>query len=136
MRNLLHAALIDLHDLIAKYRNVGFIVGDEDDGNVEPGLEIEQLAAGPLTHVRIERGERLVEQQNARFGHQRARERDALFLPAGKLRRMVAGDSSQLKRVEPVVDLSRALFSAPGLSQPRLSAKLTFCLTFKCGNSA
>ena len=39
-------------------------------------------------HARIERGERLVEQQQAGRGRKRARERDALLLAAGKLHRI------------------------------------------------
>ena len=39
-------------------------------------------------HARVERGERLVEQQQPGRGRERARERDALLLAAGKLHRI------------------------------------------------
>ena len=39
----------------------------------------------------VERGERLVEQQHFRLRHQRARDRDALRLPAGEFARPGVG---------------------------------------------
>ena len=46
------------------------------------------LVAQPHAHARIERGERLVEQQQAGRGRERARQRDALLLAAGQLHRI------------------------------------------------
>ena len=43
-----------------------------------------ELLGEPALEQRVERGERLVEQQHARLEHERARERDPLRLAAGE----------------------------------------------------
>ena len=50
-------------------------------------MQLAQPAAQFLPHLRIERAERFVEQQNFRLHRERAGQRDALALAAGKLRR-------------------------------------------------
>ena len=58
---------------------------DEERGHVEPASQRGQLAAEDSAQRSVERGERLVEQQQRWFGGERARERHALLLPAGHL---------------------------------------------------
>ena len=52
---------------------------------LQPRLQLLQLEARLLAQLAVERGERLVEQQHLRPLGERARERDALALPAGEL---------------------------------------------------
>jgi hypothetical protein len=60
-------------------------VRDVDKGNAEIALQPLQLLSHAHPQKRIECRERLVEQQDAGFGDQRARQRDPLLLAAGKL---------------------------------------------------
>ncbi|MGY4489097.1 hypothetical protein ACVWWR_008288 [Bradyrhizobium sp. LM3.2] len=59
-----------------------------------------QLAAHPDPQERIERGERLVEQEDLRLGDQRAGERHALLLAAGELGRQSAGIGAHCDELE------------------------------------
>jgi hypothetical protein len=49
---------------------------------------------------RVECGERLVEQQDFRLGHERARERDPLLLATGELRRQSLGITLHVDELE------------------------------------
>ena len=60
------------------------------------GLEPLQLAAHAQPQELVERRERLVEEQHARIGDQRAGERDALLLAAGELRRHAVGEGAHV----------------------------------------
>jgi hypothetical protein len=55
-----------------------------------------QPAAQLLAHARVERAERLVEQQHARLHRERTRERDALALAAGELIRHASREPIEL----------------------------------------
>ena len=55
-------------------------------------LHAPQLAAHAQPQILVQRRERLVQQQHARVGDQRARQRHALLLAAGKLRRQAVGE--------------------------------------------
>ena len=82
MRPLVH------HDHEVGQRHRLFLaMGDVDEGDAELGLQALQLRAHLDAQERVERRERLVEQQDLRLGDQGARQRDALLLPAGELRR-------------------------------------------------
>ena len=65
-------------------------MGDEDEGDADVRLERLQLDLQVLAQARVERAERLVEQQHARREDEGAGERDALLLAAGELRRLAA----------------------------------------------
>ncbi len=73
------------HDLLGDLHRLLLVVGDEDrrhvDLLVQPAQPFAQLAA----HLRVERAERLVEQQHLRLDRQRARQRHALQLAARQL---------------------------------------------------
>ena len=62
--------------------------------------KLAQPAAQFLPHLRVERAERLVEQQHFRFHGERAGERDALALAAGKLRRKSFGQRFELDELQ------------------------------------
>ncbi len=62
---------------------------DVEDGGAEIVLDVLQLQPQIGAQLGVERGERLVHQIDGRAAHQRAADRDALHLAAGKLRRAV-----------------------------------------------
>ena len=101
---------------------------------MQPAQPAAQLAA----HARVERAERLVEQQHARLHRERARERDALALAAGELRRHAPREPLELHQVEQLVharlDLRLSGGRAPRSCTRRPNA--TFSNTFMCRNSA
>jgi hypothetical protein len=63
-------------------------VRHQDRRDAQPLLQRANLAAQPNPLERVERGQRLVEQQQPRRGRERARERDPLLLSAGALSRI------------------------------------------------
>ena len=67
------------------------IVRNEQKGHAHAPLQILQLRANLFAKLRIERGERLVEQQHLRLQRQRPRQGHALPLASGKLRRHARG---------------------------------------------
>ena len=88
-----------------------------------------QLGAG----ADVERGERLVEQQEPGLGHERACQRDALLLPARQRRRLRVGAVVAARRVR-ATRVARRRASARLV--PRLrSPNATFSSTVRCGNS-
>ena len=81
-------------------------------GKREARLQLAQLGAQAVAQRLVERGERLVEQQRARLGGERARERDALALAARELVGIARRERAQLERVEPAVDRRAAAVAA------------------------
>ena len=69
-----------------------------------PDLELHLLA-----QLLVERAERLVHQHELRLEHQRARDRDALLLAAGELRRPAAAEAAELHHVQRALDPLRDL---------------------------
>ena len=86
--DLLDHALVHHHDAVGHRERFFLVVRHHDGGHAEPALQRLDLVAQAQPHARIERGERLVEQQQAGRGRERARERDALLLAAGELHRI------------------------------------------------
>ena len=86
-RCLLDATLIHHDNEIGESQRLVLAVGHVDEADAELPLEALQLLAHAHAQERVECGKRLVEQQHARIGDERARERHALLLPAGQLRR-------------------------------------------------
>ena len=72
---------------VGERQRLFLIVRDEDRGEAEPRLQQLQFDAHALAQIRVEIGQRLVEQHHARLVHQRARQRHALLLAAGQFRR-------------------------------------------------
>ena len=66
-----------------------------------------------LAHGRVERAERLVEQQHARLDGEGARERHALALAARELRRIAVGEAVELHEREQLVDARADLVLRP-----------------------
>ena len=86
------------------------VVGHDHEGDAELVLDVQQLELRVLAQLLVERGERLVEQQELGALDQRARERDALALAAGELVRHALDErlhAHELQDVRhPVVDLA------------------------------
>ena len=95
------------------------VVGDEEVGEVVLPLELAQ----EIQHLRLDRDvegrDRLVEDDEARLGRERARHRDALALPAGHL----GGTATQELGAEPdeLEQLDHA--RPPGAPVPRSRAR-------------
>ena len=101
--------------------------------DAELGLDAADLIAQLHAHLRVERRERLVEQQHARAGDERAGERDALLLAAREL----VGDSG---RRGARGRRARGLSAARRGARPRATLRIrspnsTFSSTVRCGNS-
>jgi hypothetical protein len=70
-------------------------VRDVNEGDGQRALQALQLLAHLDAQERVQRGQRLVQQQHARPGDQRAGQRATLLLTGGKLRRQPLGPSKQ-----------------------------------------
>ena len=85
-RDLLDAALVHDDDAVGDRQRLGLVVRDHDEGGAELRLQPLQLDLHLLAQMRVERRQRLVEQQHARLADDGAGERHALALAAGQLR--------------------------------------------------
>ena len=70
-----------------------------------PSQMLQQLVLQDQLVLRVERGERLVHQQDLGIGHQGAREADALAHAAGELLRIVSAEAGQADHLEEEADL-------------------------------
>ena len=93
--------MIDDGDAVAHAHRLDLIVGHVDRGHADALLELLDLLAGRGAQFGVEVRERLIQQQHGRLADQRASERDALALAAGKLARPAVEqmpDAEQLRR--------------------------------------
>ena len=79
-------------------------MGDDDGGDAEPLLQLAQLHLHRLAQLGVERGERLVEQEELGRERQRAGDGDALALAAGELRHGPVGEAGQMHQLQQLVD--------------------------------
>ena len=93
------AAVLEDDEPIGERGRVERIVGDEQPHAAERRELAAQLAPHRAACALVERGERLVEQQQPRLGGHRPRERDPLRLPARELARLHAAPSRRGRRV-------------------------------------
>ena len=73
------------------------IVGDEQRGLAGALERLRQVALQHHAGLRVDRGERLVEQQHVRIDGERARQRHALAHAAGQLVRIVTGKFGEVE---------------------------------------
>ena len=78
-----------------------------DEGDADLALDALQLDLELAPQLRVERAERLVEQQHRRREHERAREGDTLLLPAGELVRPPLTEVAQADELERLRDPPR-----------------------------
>ena len=102
-------------DAVAHHQRFFLIVGDVNKRDAHPALERAQFDLKLLAQFQIERPERLVEQQHARFVDDGAGQRDALFLATGKLRGLAAGQRRDFDHVHHALDALRNFRSWPFL---------------------
>ncbi len=107
--DLVDHALVHDDDAVGHGERLLLVVRHHDGGDAEAALQRADLIAQAHAHLGVEGGERLVEEEQARRGRERARQRHALLLPAGELHRIFvllvgqADEGEQL--VDPALDL-------------------------------
>ena len=94
--DLLDMPLVHHDDPVGELERLFLIVRDEDAGDFDLVVQPPQPSAQFLPHLGVERAERLVQQQDFRLDRERARECDALALPAGELRGIAIGEEVEL----------------------------------------
>ena len=87
-------------------------MGDEDRRHAEPLLQRADLAAQPHALERVERRQRLVEQQQPGRRRERARERDPLLLAAGELPGILGARVGQADELQQLGDARADLVPA------------------------
>ena len=85
-------AAVEQGDAVRDRHGLDLIVSHQEGGQIERDDERSQPGARLLAQLRVEIGERLVEQDDGGFVDEGARERHALLLPAGELVRVAAGE--------------------------------------------
>ena len=115
--DLLDLAVVHDRDVVGDGHRLLLVVGDQDGGDVDLVVQAAQPLAQLRADLRVERAERLVEQQHARLDRERAGERHALALAARELARValvVAGEADDAEQlVDALADLVlRALADA------------------------
>ena len=80
-----HFAQVHDDDLVRHIADDGKIVRDEYIGSLAVALQIEEQLADRRLHGHVERGERLIAENEFRRGEESPGDRDPLLLPAGKL---------------------------------------------------
>ena len=103
--DLLDAAGVEHGDAVGEIHRLALVVGDEDGRQPGAVVDFAQPQAQLLAHLGVQRAERLVEQQHARFDRHRAGERDALALAARQLRRIARAEAGKLHHVDELVDV-------------------------------
>ena len=93
--DLLHAALVHHRDAMGERQRLGLIVRHVDERDADFLLQVDELDLHFLAELRVQRGQRLVEQQHCRMRDQRAAQRHALPLSAGQLVRIALGEALQ-----------------------------------------
>ncbi len=94
--------MVENRDPVGHRQRLALVVGDEDESDAERAAAGLQLLLHLLAQLQVERAQRLVEQQHLRLVDQRAGQRHALALAAGKLSGLagaVAGKLHQLQRL-------------------------------------
>src|SRR5205823_8130672 len=97
-------------DPVAEPIRLREIVRDEDGGGAPVREHAREIFAQRMTQRRVERRERLVEQQQRRLRRERAAERDALALAAGQLGGMPTLEAAEADPLE--------YRARPGMSLP------------------
>ena len=93
-------ALAHDDDAVGQFQRLFLVVGDEDRRVAGGVVDLAQPAAQFAAHLRVERAERLVEQQHAAARSPGAGQRHALALAARKLRRIALFQAGKLDEIE------------------------------------
>ena len=95
---LLDMAVVHDRDAVAHRQRLFLVVRDEDERDADVFLERLQLDLEVLAQARVERAERLVQEQHARAQDERSCERDTLLLAAGQLVRLASLEARRAAR--------------------------------------
>ena len=98
-------AVLQDGNAVAQAQRLVQVVGDEDDGLVEPGLQLQQVILHLAAYQRIQCREGFVHQQDLGIGGQRAGQPHPLLHPAGELMRILVLEARQPHLVQPVTGL-------------------------------
>jgi hypothetical protein len=82
-------------DPVRQRERLGLVVRHVDERDADLLLQVDELDLHVLAQLRVERGERLVEQQHRRVRDQRPRDGDALLLAAGELVRIALAEAAR-----------------------------------------
>ncbi len=111
-------------DAVGDFQRLFLVVRDEQRGDVDFFVQMAQPAAQFLAHLGVQRAERLVEEQHFRLGGERAGERDALALAAGKLRRKTFRQRLKLDEAQQFFDAgANFLFRRTRFPRPHAQTK-------------
>ncbi len=86
--HLLDPALVHHHDPVRDGERLVLVMGNVDRGDPEPLLHFPDFHPYLNPELRVQVGQRLVEEQNVRLGHDGPRQRDPLLLSARELTRL------------------------------------------------
>ena len=111
--DLLEAAVVQHGDLVRDLHRLLLVVRDEDRRHVHDVVELPQPLAELGADARVERAERLVEEQHLRLRREGAREAHALALAPGELRRIAVAQALELDEVQELVDALADLVLRP-----------------------
>ena len=117
--------------MVARRGHLGDRVADIEDRH--PDLVAQPLEVGQdlLLARGVERGERLVHQQQPRAREQRAADRDALLLAAGEAGGPAIEQVADAEQLDDAGDLGRRRAASAANQRP----KSRFCRTVRCGKS-
>ena len=91
-RRLDDLAQVHHGDPVTDVRDGGEVVADEEIAHAERALQLLELGDDLGPHRHVERGDRLVQDDQTRVGHERPRDRDPLALPAAEFVRKQRSD--------------------------------------------
>ena len=94
---LAHSSVPHDHQLVPEHHGLGAIVGHQQRGRSTHQQQLPQFTPQLFTMGGIQRGQRFVQQQQARAARQRARQRHALLLAARELRRPALLEARKVK---------------------------------------
>ena len=112
--DLLDPPLVHDRDPVREQERLVLVVRDEQERDPDALLQVLELDLHLVAKLRVERRHRLVEQQELRLEHERARERHALLLAAGQLGDGAPGEAFEAHEPERLRDLAFDL----GCGQP------------------
>ena len=108
---MFEAARVHDGDAIAHDHGLFLVVRDVDKSDAEPALQLMQLDLELAPQFQVQRPERLVQQEHLRFVDNGARQRHALLLPPGKLRRFALRERGDFDQIQAVGDAAFQLGS-------------------------
>ncbi len=92
-------------DLVGHGHRLDLVVGDIDHRRLQPFVQRRDLGAHLHAQLGIEVGQRLVEQEDGRFAHDRTADRDPLALAARELARLPVEQGAELQQLRRGLDL-------------------------------